>query len=329
MNSRSRFAAAMRGDRVDRLPFLEDSFSDEFLEKLKGMELDFPSDRVEDISLNLDPVPPFEGKAAWEMDLPELRRRLDAEDPARLPGQWREKTAAWSGREHILKFTIHRGLFLSLGIGDWRGLEAGLEAICERPGRIWDVMAVFGDFAARLAARVLDEVEVDMVCFSEPIAGGGGPLVSPAAYERLALKSYVPILEILRARKVETIALVAWADTRILLPKVLASGFNCLWAQETHGPEMDYRNLRKEFGGELRLIGGLDLDNLLKGRTGISQEVETKLAALLPQGRYIPAADGRVRAGMPPENYVYFRRLLADKAAEYGLRARESAGDLT
>ncbi len=31
---------------------------------------------------------------------------------------------------------------------------------------------------------------------------------------------------------------------------------------------------------------------------------------LLAQGGYVPLADGRVRANVPLENYLYYRRLL-------------------
>jgi len=73
---------------------------------------------------------------------------------------------------------------------------------------------------------------------------------------------------------------------------------------------MDYRNLRREFGPELRLIGGIDLDALRRDKEAIRREVEEKVPPLLADGGYIPMADGRVRADVPFENYVYYRKLL-------------------
>jgi hypothetical protein len=40
---------------------------------------------------------------------------------------------------------------------------------------------------------------------------------------------------------------------------------------------MDYRSLRKEFGRDLRLIGGIDLDALRQNKAGIRREIEEKV----------------------------------------------------
>jgi uroporphyrinogen decarboxylase len=73
---------------------------------------------------------------------------------------------------------------------------------------------------------------------------------------------------------------------------------------------MDYRRLRAEFGRDLRLIGGLDLDVLREGREAIRRELEEKVPLLLEQGGYAPLLDGRVREDVPWENYCYYRDLL-------------------
>jgi hypothetical protein len=60
----------------------------------------------------------------------------------------------------------------------------------------------------------------------------------------------------------------------------------------------------------LRLIGGIDLDALRRDKEAIRREVEEKVPPLLADGGYISMADGRVRADVPFENYVYYRKLL-------------------
>jgi hypothetical protein len=75
---------------------------------------------------------------------------------------------------------------------------------------------------------------------------------------------------------------------------------------------MNYPDLRREFGRDLRLIGGIDLDTLREGKAAIRQEIESKVPALLTDGGYIPLADGRVREDVPYENYVYYRELLKE-----------------
>jgi hypothetical protein len=73
---------------------------------------------------------------------------------------------------------------------------------------------------------------------------------------------------------------------------------------------MDYRSLRKEFGRDLRLIGGIDLDALRQNKAAIRREVEKKVPLLIADGGYVPLADGRVREDVSFENYAYYRKLL-------------------
>ena len=73
---------------------------------------------------------------------------------------------------------------------------------------------------------------------------------------------------------------------------------------------MDYRDIRREFGRNLRLIGGIDLDALRHGKEAIRREIDEKVPPLLADGGYVPVADGRIREDVSFENYAYYRRLL-------------------
>jgi uroporphyrinogen decarboxylase len=130
-------------------------------------------------------------------------------------------------------------------------------------------------------------------------------------YEDFALTSYEPLLALLKQHRVETIIFRTFANSRLLIPSILKWGFNCLWACEVNVGAMDYRNLRREFGRDLRLIGGIDLDVLRGDKESIRREIEEKVPPLLADGGYIPLADGRVRKDVPFENYAYYRQLLA------------------
>ena len=73
---------------------------------------------------------------------------------------------------------------------------------------------------------------------------------------------------------------------------------------------MDYRILRREYGRDLRLIGGIDLDAIRWGKQSIEKELIAKVPPLLESGGFVPLADGRVREDMPLENYLYYRKRL-------------------
>lgn len=74
---------------------------------------------------------------------------------------------------------------------------------------------------------------------------------------------------------------------------------------------MNYPALRREFGKDLRLIGGIDLDALRAGKRAIKKAMD-EICPLVEEGGFIPLADGRVRPDVPYENYTYYRELLRE-----------------
>jgi hypothetical protein len=96
--------------------------------------------------------------------------------------------------------------------------------------------------------------------------------------------------------------------------------FDCLWACETDPEAMDYQDIRREFGSDLRLIGGIDVDVLRQDEESICREVEEKVPFLLEDGGFIPLADGRIRADISFRNYVAYRRILDEVVENHRLR---------
>ena len=129
-------------------------------------------------------------------------------------------------------------------------------------------------------------------------------------YEEFVLPSYEPLFQVLRRHGVDTLVFLTYANARLLIPSILERGFNCLWACEVPTDVMDYRDIRREFGRDLRLIGGIDLDALRQGKDAIREEIETKVPPLLASGGYVPLADGRVREDVTFEDYAYYREML-------------------
>ena len=320
MSSRERFMETMCYGTPDRVPYFEEGIRKDVLRAWRTQGLArstdlaklFPSDQRERIEVDLEPRPKFTARFDKMADVEKFKRRLDPTDKKRLPSRWSRRVRAWQSRDHVLMLYVHRGLFLTMGVGNWETFIELMTMLTEQPDGVRKRMQIQGQFAARLTDRILQEVDIDAIVFSEPIGGNDRPLISPKMYEKFVLQSYEPILDVLRHHKVATICFQTFANARILIPSILKWGFNCLWACEVNIEAMDYRSLRKEFGRDLRLIGGIDLDALRKGKAAIRREIEEKVPPLIEDGGFIPLADGRVRADVPFENYAYYRRLLAD-----------------
>jgi hypothetical protein len=205
---------------------------------------------------------------------------------------------------------VHPGFFQSMGVNDWRRFNDLIYLLSDNPNIVRQAMMIQGEFAAQIAERVLADVEIEAAIFSEPIGGNHGPLISPRMYEEFVLKSYDPVLDVLRKNGVEVFIFRTYANARLLIPSILKRGINCLWACEVNIEAMDYIDLRRTFGRDLRLIGGIDLDVLRSGKDIIRREIERIVPPLLSDGGYVPLADGRVREDIPFENYAYYRKFL-------------------
>jgi uroporphyrinogen decarboxylase len=74
--------------------------------------------------------------------------------------------------------------------------------------------------------------------------------------------------------------------------------------------------LRKEYGRDLAMTGGLDKRVLARDKDAIERELTAKLPVLLPQGGYIPELDHSFPPDVPWENFRYYaerKRELIEK----------------
>ncbi|MCJ7584089.1 MAG: hypothetical protein MUO30_04900 [Anaerolineales bacterium] len=109
MNSRERFHATMNFGPTDHVPYFEEGLREEVLAAWRdqGLTTDselarlFTSDEREEIVLDVDPHP---WPKRWPTILAELKafqRRLDPNDPSRLPENMQASLPAWKQRSHV------------------------------------------------------------------------------------------------------------------------------------------------------------------------------------------------------------------------------------
>ena len=320
MDSRERFRQTMGYGRPDRIPYFHEGMEEDVLQEWRKQGLShgadlyemFGFDRREEFEPDLEALPGFRNWPSTKSNLDRLRGALNPNQNSRFPRRWINLVQKWRTRNHPLFLRVHRGFFLSMGVEGWKRFREVMFLTLRDPEFVREAMRIQGEFSAQIAERALKEAEFDAAVFTEPIAENSGPLISPKMYEDLVLKSYEPVLAVLRQHRVGTVILLTFANIRPLLPSLVKRGFNCLWACEAPGKHMDYRDLRRDFGRDLRLIGGIDLDVLRLDKESIKREVYEKVPPLLADGGFIPLADGRVRKDIPLENYLYYRRCFEE-----------------
>ncbi len=320
MKSRQRFLETMSYGCPDRVPYFEEGIRSDVLAVWhtqglpKGVEIIdlFPTDRRFEIQPDVYPIPQPTIWPTTTKDLDGFRQRLKPNIPVRLPAGWLKTARQSRERGEVVMLRVHQGFFQTLGVDASRRFTQISYLLYDDPAFIHAMLEMQGEFTARLTEKILSKVKVDAAVFSEAIGDNHGALISPQMYREFVLPHYRPLMEVLREHGVEVFILRTYANARALIPVMLEGGFNCLWASEVNVAAMDYGDLRREFGRDLRLIGGIDLDALRNGKQAIHRELEQKVPPLLADGGYIPLADGRVRAEVPFENYCYYRELLRE-----------------
>ena len=77
---------------------------------------------------------------------------------------------------------------------------------------------------------------------------------------------------------------------------------------------MEYIKLRRRFGPEVALIGGIDATALAGDEAAVQEAVEDTVPVLLESGHYLPCLDDRPRSNIPFSNYKLYRHILEEIA---------------
>jgi len=324
LTERERFRATLLGGSADRFPFFDLEPADSTLELWWDQGLPegttvaehFRLETHESVDLEVRSAPFYE-MAPDLLESPDaFSRHYDPDDPDRLPADFEERCARVRRQGRVLYVGASGGgLLQMLGVGDWDSLVAACDALVNRPAQVESLLERTTEFRCLLLERVLAKVTVDYAAFYEPIASNAGPVVSPAMFERYSIPGYRRVIDLLARHEVPLrILCTTGGDLGSLLPSLVDAGINGLWISNIMTEAMQYRRLRREYGPEIAMIGGIDSTALLRGEADVRRAVEDTVPLLLSRGRYLPCLDDRPRDNTPFAMYALYRKLLADIA---------------
>jgi hypothetical protein len=181
------------------------------------------------------------------------------------------------------------------------------------PGLIEDMMDQIVYLEVEIIKRVVKDIKIDQVEFSEDMAYKAGPLISPAMVNRFMVPRYQKIAGLLRSHGIDIIYVDCDGNVEKLIPLWLEAGINYAWPFEQAAGN-DAVALRKKYGKELIIGGAIDKRALIKGKEAIKKEVLSKVPYLLGQGGYFPSVDHVVPPDVTFENYCYYINLLREVA---------------
>jgi hypothetical protein len=249
---------------------------------------------------------PVKDWATWK----ELKKRLDPNAPERLPADWDAYVQELNSQDDPVVLQV-AGFFH--WPREWVGSENVLYMFYDDPALIEDMMDQLLYLSTEVIKRVVKDIKVDEADFSEDIAYKTGPLISPDMVRRFMVPRYKKIAELLRSHGVDIIFLDSDGNLEQLIPLWLESGINYVWPLEVAAGN-DIVALRKKYGKDLILSGGIDKWALLKGKEAIKEEVMSKVPFLLEKGGYFPSVDHMVAPDVTLENYCYYINTLREVA---------------
>ena len=134
-------------------------------------------------------------------------------------------------------------------------------------------------------------------------------------FDRYSIPGYRRVIDLLVRHGVPLrILCTTGGNLRPLLPSLLDAGINGFWISNITSAGMEYRALRRDYGPDVALIGGIDSTALLRGEAAVRHAVEETVPPLLSHGRYLPCLDDRPRDNTPFAMYAFYRKLLAEIA---------------
>jgi hypothetical protein len=243
-------------------------------------------------------------------DFIEMTKRYDPAAPGRYPDDWPAYVEQATRRDYPLGLTFD-GYFGRLR--NWMGLEGLCYILADDPSLVAEMCEFHTAFILQTIERALADIRVDYVNIWEDMAYKAGSLMSPIQVRRWMLPGYRRIVDRLRSRGIDIIFVDCDGNIDELIPIWLEAGINGVWPLEA-ASGMDPVALRKRYGRNLLLVGGIDKRELSRSRAEVRAEVDRIVPELYAEGGYIPTVDHSVPPDVPLNNYIYFRQLLADLA---------------
>ena len=172
------------------------------------------------------------------------------------------------------------------------------------PDMLEDMVETACQLVEQSLDQVLGEIELDYASGWEDICFKNGPIVSLDFFERVIVPRYRRIGDKLHAHGIDLWYTDCDGDVRPLLPGFLDAGINCLFPYEVNSCTHPVA-LLDEYGKDLRIMGGVDKLEMIKGREAIKAYLEGLVPAV-ERGGYIPFCDHRCPPDVSPDDYVYY-----------------------
>jgi uroporphyrinogen decarboxylase len=240
----------------------------------------------------------------------QFKRFLNPADPRR-----RADAAAHAKRVAQLKTRSRVTTFLGGSLfgyaREWLGVEAISYLAYDDPALFEEIIDYLADFFMELLRPIIREVDFDFVYFFEDCCGRSGPLFSPATYRKFYHKHYQRMIRFYRDAGIQHILIDSDGNSADLIACWAESGFDILFPIEVGTWHADPAAIRKKFGRNLRMFGGVDKRAIEQGEEAIRAHLQT-LAPTVRDGGFIPIPDHRIPPTCSFDQFKTYTRVFSE-----------------
>ncbi len=237
------------------------------------------------------------GREAWEKEyLPKLRmsdNRIPTDRIAALPKE--------------------RDIPLGLNCGSLIGYMRNLLGVEQLSYLYADDEELFTEIVDTLCGLCYDGIRAtldlgfpfDYAHFWEDICCKNGPLVIPSVFEEYICPWYKKITQLLNKSGINIVSVDCDGMIDRLVPLWLKNGVNTMFPIEVGTWIASIEPWRKQYGNDLRGVGGMNKTVFSRDKEAVDAEVE-RLKGLISLGGYIPCPDHRIAPDAKFELVQYY-----------------------
>jgi uroporphyrinogen decarboxylase len=214
-----------------------------------------------------------------------------------------------------------------------RGLEQTLIDMAAEPELVNEMLGRCADFAVALAEAACARFPLDWLWTGDDVASQRALMMSPRTWRAMVKPHLQRAFDVGKAHGIY-VAYHCCGALRPIIPDLLEMGLDVLNPIQCNCPGMDALELKREFGGELAFMGGIDTQGLLPHATADAVRRSTRElidGMTTDGGGYILAASHTIPPETPVENVFAMygeagisREEAFDRAAD--IRAALAAG---
>ncbi|MFI3212948.1 MAG: uroporphyrinogen decarboxylase family protein [Eubacteriales bacterium] len=188
----------------------------------------------------------------------------------------------------------------------------GEENLCiacyDEPEMLEDMLDTMATTAEKTMERIHDVLSIDNLFVHEDMAGKSGPLLGPKQIDEFIAPYYKRIWNCASSNGTKLFSQDSDGNMEAVIDSFLACGVNVFYPFEP-AAGMDMVAMRKKYGNQFAIKGGIDKHVLRFEKEDIRKELEYKLQDCMRHGGTCFAIDHRIPNGVPIENYRYYVNL--------------------